>query len=91
MKRILSTLLAMVMLFGAVAVLIPVSTVRVHAAELDSDMGNKTPTYIAATNEALKNSYTSIEQKLFGTPIKENGVESYTDYLEKHGLIELGF
>ena len=26
-----------------------------------------------------------------GIAIKENGVESYTDYLEKHGLIELGF
>jgi Xaa-Pro aminopeptidase len=26
-----------------------------------------------------------------GIAIKEGGVESYTDYLEKHGLIELGF
>ncbi len=26
-----------------------------------------------------------------GIAIKENGVESYTDYLEKHGLIELNF
>ena len=26
-----------------------------------------------------------------GIAIKENGVESYTDYLEKHGIIELGF
>ena len=89
MKRILSTLLAMVMLFGAVAVLIPVSTVRVHAAELDSDMGNKTPTYIAATNEALKNSYTSIEQKLFGTPIKENGVVTGYDDTTKDPRMQL--
>ncbi len=26
-----------------------------------------------------------------GIAIKENGVENYTDYIEKHGIIELGF
>ena len=26
-----------------------------------------------------------------GIAVKENGVENYTDYLDKHGLIELGF
>ncbi len=26
-----------------------------------------------------------------GIAIKENGVENYTDYIEKHGIVELGF
>ncbi len=62
MKRILSTLLVTVMLFGAVAGLIPGTAVNVQAAEVETD----STSYEKATADALKQHYSSISEKLFG-------------------------
>ena len=58
MKRILSTLLVAVMLFGAIVGLIPMPTVHVYALE-GEDEG-----YLTATNNAVTKSYASLEDKL---------------------------
>ncbi len=61
-KRILSALLVAVMLFGACAGLIPMTAVNVQAAEIQTSDA----TYERVTAEALKQSYDSLKEKLFG-------------------------
>ncbi len=63
MKRILSTLLVAVMLFGAVAGLIPGTAVNVQAAEIQTGGAS----YEQVTSEAMKQNHSSLKDKLFGT------------------------
>ena len=60
MKRIVSTLLVAVMLFGAVVGLIPAATTRVYAEEPEVTLGG----YLGATETALTTSYKDVADKI---------------------------
>ena len=62
MKRILSVLLVAVMLFGALAGLLPGTAVKVQAEEIET--GNVSYDRVAA--DAMEQTYASLKDKLFG-------------------------